>query len=338
MTLSCRWFHAISLATETGSFVDAPHNLDLSLFLHPTNIPIGQWWSSSHCFGTKGHYPISQTRRGDNKECLKPTGQKVTFEKPNCLHMCDAELLFFGRIGRLRKQHEQIGEIKRQTWHYIYISLSLSPSPSQEIMTLYQASPIISKLGKIVSLGISQHHLWLLEMVPETQRCEWCWISIIHHKIKIWIHLNTTSFIGRENIRKQHQHRARPSDMHIPRNTPGPRLHQRQSEARAVVASHHGLGSRVLPMKGPNGIRVLQRHFWVLFGACSLHSCWTCLTCIAEELAIKCLWRTQISKIIGKNTHVQPMWMCGWMTDLDFRTHACINACLHMYICEDESI
>ena len=70
MTLSCRWFHAISLATETGSFVDAPHNLDLSLFLHPTNIPIGQWWSSSHCFGTKGHFPVSQTRRGNNKECL----------------------------------------------------------------------------------------------------------------------------------------------------------------------------------------------------------------------------------------------------------------------------
>ena len=221
---------------------------------------------------------------------------------------------------------------------YLSISLSLSIAISRDHDTI-SSLPNYFKTGQNCEFGDLKTSPLAIGDGPRNAKM-WVMLNfdIIHHKIKIWIHLNTTSFIGRENIRKQHQHRARPSDMHIPRNTPGPRLHQRQSEVRAVVASHHGLGGRVLPMKGPNGIRVLQRHFWVLFGACSLHSCWTCLECIAEELAIKCLWRTQISKIIGKNTHVQPMWMCGWMTVLDFRTHACINPCLHMYICEDESI
>ena len=179
--------------------------------------------------------------------------------------MCDAEFLFFGRIGRLRKQHEQIGEIKRQTWHYT----SLSPSPSQEIMTLYQISPIISKL--VVSLGILQHHLWLLELVPETQRCEWCSISTLFTTRSNTFEYN---IYGRQ---RKHQKttsaRARPSDMHIPRNTPGPRLHQRQGELRAVVASHHVLGGRVLPMKGPND-------FKGTFGFCLEH-----VPCIRAGLA-----------------------------------------------------
>jgi hypothetical protein len=80
-------------------------------------------------------------------------------------------------MNRLEKSSDKHDTV--YIYIYIYLSLSLSPSPSQEIMTLYQASPIISKLVKIVSLGILKHHLWLLEMVPETQRCEWCSISTL---------------------------------------------------------------------------------------------------------------------------------------------------------------
>ena len=148
-------------------------------------------------------------------------------------------------------------------------TIPLSLSPSQEIMTLYQVSSIISKL--VVSLGILQHHLWLLEMVPETQRCEWCSISTLFTTRSNTFEYN---IYGRQ---RKHQKttsaRARPSDMHIPRNTPGPRLHQRQGELRAVVASHHVLGGRVLPMNGPN-------NFKGTFGFCLEH-----VPCIRAGLA-----------------------------------------------------
>ena len=66
--------------------------------------------SESCCFKTNAPVRKGNTLylKWNSKECLTQAGQEVTFEKPSCLHMCNAELLLFARIGSLRKQHEQI--------------------------------------------------------------------------------------------------------------------------------------------------------------------------------------------------------------------------------------
>ena len=144
------------------------------------------------------------------------------------------------------------------------------------------------------NLGTLQHHLWLLELVPGTERCVMLTFDIDHRLKNSSVSVSITrsklesSITHRENMRKPHQERARPSGVHIAGDGSAS-CHERQSEVVRQVASHHFLSSGILPMKGPNGIQILQWQLWVLFGACSLRSYGTCPTCIAEELAIKCL-------------------------------------------------
>lgn len=168
--------------------------------------------------------------------------------------------MVLSRIGRLRKQHGQIGQSKRQAWHYI--------EPPQ----IFQKLSNLSEFGDLTTSplatgdGPRDPKMWVMLNFDMGHRLTNLNIQIISctgSKLEYNIYKPTC----RGNMRKQHQHRAHPSGVHISGNTSGSRLHQRQGEVRAVLASHHSLGGRIL---GPNGIRILQRHLWVLFGACSL--------------------------------------------------------------------
>jgi hypothetical protein len=162
-------------------------------------------------------------------------------ENPSFLHMVDAELFLFWKIGRLRKQHEQMGETKRQSW------------------SLYRASPTISKLVRWSPRpkDVSDVELWLFISTD----CQ---------------NLNGTSITCRENMRKQHQHWARPSGVHIPRNRPAPHLHQRQGEVILHFATHHALGGRILIMKAPTA----SEYFNSILGFCLEH-----VPCVRAGLA-----------------------------------------------------
>ena len=94
-------------------------------------------------------------------------------------------------------------------------------------------------------------------MVPKTQTCEWCWTLTwitafkIHHpwSVSHFQSLKKTSIAitWRENMRNQHQHRARPSVVHIACYRLGLLLHQRQGEMRTGFARDHALSGGFLP-------------------------------------------------------------------------------------------
>lgn len=85
--------------------------------------------------------------------------------------MCDAKPMFFGTIGCLRKQHEQIGETKRQARHYI------------ECPQLFQQVSNLSELAKWETL---QHHLW-----------DWRWSPRPKHvnDVELWLGSPLLKFI-----------------------------------------------------------------------------------------------------------------------------------------------